>query len=149
MASPLKRVSRRATRSSAPASAVLAILGQSFFNIWVSHMVISVSKNFTSSAGSWEPGLHIFPSESVAPAASTMWIRASAFLISSKNWFPSPRPCQAPGTSPAQSINSTGTNLIPSIHMEFFGLSFTLNSLHTHGARRYPIPRFGFIVVNG
>ncbi len=130
-------------------SAVLASLGQSLFSIWANHMVISVSRNFTSSVGSWVPGLHVFPSESVAPAASTMWMRASAFLISSRNWFPSPLPCHAPGTSPAQSISSTGISRIPSRHREFLGLSRVLNSLHTQGERMYPIPRFGFMVVKG
>ena len=135
--------------SSLPDSAVLAILGQYFFSIWFIHMVISVSRNLTSYTGSWVPGLQSLPSESVAPAASTTWRRASVLLISSRNWFPSPRPSQAPGTSPATSINSTGTSLISSRHRLFLGLSCTLNSVWTHGVRRYPMPRFGLMVVKG
>ena len=149
IANPLNWDSRSESRSSLPDSAVLAILGQSFFSIWFIHMVISVSRNLMSSKGSCCPGLQSLPSESVAPAMSTTWRRASAFLISSKNWFPSPRPFQAPGTSPATSISSTGTNLIPSRHREFFGLSSTLNSVWTQGVRRYPMPRLGLMVVKG
>ena len=113
------------------------------------HIVISCSRNCTSSNGSCSPGLHTLPSESVPPEASTMWIKASAFLISSRNWFPNPLPCHAPGTRPAQSISSAGMSLIPLRHRELTGLSWTLNSLHAHGVRTYPIPLFGFIVVNG
>jgi hypothetical protein len=40
-------------------------------------------------------------------------------------------------------------NLFPFMHREFFGLSFTLNSLHTHFVLTYAIPIFGSIVVNG
>ena len=147
--SPLKRDSRREIMSSLPDSTILASLDQSFFRIWFIHMVISVSRNLTSSNGSCSPCLQIFPSQSVDPETSTIWRRASALLISSKNWFPSPRPFHAPGTSPATSINSTGTNLIPSRHREFFGLSSTLNSVWTQGVRRYPMPRLGLMVVNG
>jgi len=132
-----------------PDSTVRAILSQSRFRMLAIHMVISTSRKRASSRGSWLPGLTCFPSMSVAPAASTMWIKASALRISSKNWFPRPRPCHAPGTKPAQSISSIGISRIPSKHNELTGLSSTLNSWWTQGVRRYPTPRFGFMVVNG
>lgn len=54
------------------------------------------------------------PSASVVPLTSTTWISASACRKSSKNLFPSPRPWCAPGTSPATSSNSIGTDRRPS-----------------------------------
>ncbi len=116
-------------------SAVRATFAQSFFRIEAIHMVISFSRNWTSSSGSCSPGLQTLPSQSVPPEASTMWMRASARRISSRNWLPRPRPSQAPGTSPAMSMSSTGIRRVLSRHRLLFGLSWILNSGCTHGVR--------------
>jgi hypothetical protein len=57
----------------------------------------------------------LIPSASVVPLVSTTCISASACLKSSKNLFPRPRPSWAPGTKPATSSNSIGTERIPSV----------------------------------
>jgi len=55
------------------------------------------------------PGSTGSPSAFVAPAASTTLTMTSAFVSSSRNWLPRPRPSWAPGTRPATSSSSTGT----------------------------------------
>ncbi len=70
-------------------------------------------------------------------------------MMSSRNWFPSPLPLDAPETSPATSISFTGMSLTPFAQTEFFGLSTTPISSWTHFVLRYAIPTFGFIVVKG
>ena len=57
----------------------------------------------------------VLPSASVVPLTSTTCINASACLRSSKNLFPKPFPSCAPGTKPATSRSSIGTDLLPCI----------------------------------
>ena len=54
------------------------------------------------------------PSASVVPLTSTTCTRASACLRSSRNLFPNPFPSCAPGTNPATSRSSMGTDRFPS-----------------------------------
>jgi hypothetical protein len=56
------------------------------------------------------------PSASVVPLTSTTCIKASAWRRSSRNLLPSPLPSCAPGTRPATSNNSIGTDRRPSWH---------------------------------
>ena len=91
------------------ASALRAIFAQSFLRMVAIHMVISLRGTSRLRGGRVRLVCRCFPSQSVPPDASTTWIRASARRISSRNWFPKPRPSQAPGTMPAMSINSTGS----------------------------------------
>src|SRR3989344_8103197 len=74
---------------------------------------------------------------------------ASACLKSSKNLLPIPFPSCAPGTRPATSITSTGTNLVPPTQYPNLGLHCTPNSLSTHCTFTNANPLFGSIVVNG
>src|SRR6267378_3891333 len=74
---------------------------------------------------------------------------ASACNISSRNWFPRPRPLDAPETSPATSTSFTGMSLEPLTQTEFLGLSSTPISSCTHLVLRWAMPTLGFIVVNG
>lgn len=53
------------------------------------------------------------PSASVVPETSTTCTSASACLRSSKNLLPNPFPSCAPGTNPATSSSSIGTDLRP------------------------------------
>ncbi len=78
-----------------------------------------------------------------------MCMNASACLKSSKNWFPMPLPSCAPGTSPATSITSTGTNLFLFWHMPVLGVHCVLNSPHTQSIFTNAIPWFGLIVAKG
>ena len=73
---------------------------------------ISFSRNLTSFAGSWFPAPIGSPFSFVDPDASTTCISTSAWLRSLRNWFPRPLPSCAPGTRPATSTISTGTNLV-------------------------------------
>ena len=98
--------------------ACLAILENPFLMISLIQHSISLLRKRTSSAGSWDPGFPGTPSMSVEPLTSTTLIRASACLRSSRNWFPSPFPCQASGTRPATSRSSTGIMRVPFTHRE-------------------------------
>ena len=73
-------------------------------------MSSSISRNRMSFAGSYEPGSMGSPRSFVEPAISTTWTNASAWRKSSKNVKPMPLPRCAPGTNPATSMTSTGTN---------------------------------------
>ena len=116
--------------SKCSAPTFLISLTQFFDKIPYIHITISFSKNSKSSRGSWLPGSTGFPSKSVEPDASITLMNTLACIKSSKNLFPNPFPSCAPGTNPATSINSIGSNLFPSIHNEFLGLHVTPNSLH-------------------
>ena len=72
---------------------------------------------------------------------------ASAWLASSRNWFPSPLPSCAPGTRPATSISLIGTNRIPDIHNGL--LCSILKCLQAQVVFTYATPIFGLIVVKG
>jgi len=109
-------------------------------------LLSSFSSIFTSWTGSPEPS---FPSASVVPDASTMWMNMSACLSESRNLLPSPLPSEAPSTKPATSISSTGTNLVSPVQNPVLGLHFVLSSLHKASTLTYPIPWFGSIVANG
>ena len=102
-----------------------------------------------SSNGSWLPGSTGFPSRSVEPEASITWMKTLACIKSSKNLLPNPFPSWAPGTSPATSINSIGSNLFPSIQIELWGLQVTSNSLHGQSLITWATALFASIVVNG
>ena len=113
-------------------SASFEAFSQSRFMIPKSQRSTSFSTISTSFIGSWLPGVVFCPSRSVDPDASTTWMMASACMMSSRNWFPSPRPLDAPETSPATSISFTGMSLMPFAQTEFFGLSTTPISSWTH-----------------
>lgn len=80
---------------------------------------------------------------------STMCMNASACLKSSKNWFPFPLPWCAPGTSPATSRTSTGTNLLLFMQYPYLGLHCTPSSLSTQSILMNANALFGFIVAKG
>lgn len=113
------------------------------------HWSSSFSRNRMSSAGSYVPASMFSPFSFVAPAMSTICIKASACRKSSKNLLPIPFPSCAPGTSPATSRTSTGTNLTWLMHDPTRGLHCVLNSLSTHSTCTNANPLFGSIVVNG
>ena len=104
------------SRCSAPT--FLISLTQFLDRIPYIHMTISFSRNSKSSRGSWLPASTGFPSRSVEPDASITFINTLACIKSSKNLLPNPFPSCAPGTSPATSIISIGSNLFPSTHIE-------------------------------
>ena len=80
---------------------------------WIQR-TISPLNHSMSTLGSYP--LVFFPSASVVPDTSTTWMSASACLRSSRNLFPSPLPSCAPGTRPATSSSSIGTDRLPSWH---------------------------------
>ena len=104
--------------SKCSAPTFLMSLTQFLDNIPYIHITISFSKNSKSSNGSWLPGSTGFPSRSVEPEASITLINTLACIKSSKNLLPNPFPSCAPGTKPATSIISIGSNLFPSIQIE-------------------------------
>jgi len=87
-----------------------------------------------SETGSPEPTSAIRPLESTPPDASTTCNRASDCDAIERNWLPKPFPFHASLISPGKSINSIGIYLHPSLHLELFGVSFTLNSECTQSA---------------
>ena len=113
------------------------------------HRSNSCSTMAMSPTGSCVPGGTFLPSRSVDPEASTTWMRASACLTSSRNWFPRPFPFEAPSTRPATSTIFTGMSLVPFTHAEFLGLSVTPISLQTHWVLMWATPTLGWMVVNG
>ena len=115
----------------------------------VYHKTSSSSTSARSARGSPVPGSAIFPSLSTLPEASTTCSSASDCAATERNWFPRPLPIHAPLMSPGRSVTSMGMNLHPSSHLEFFGLSWTLNSLWTHSVTAWAIPVSGDLVVKG
>jgi len=116
---------------------VLESLSQTFLKIASYHLFNSFSNILTSAIGSPTPS---FPSRSVVPDTSTIWINISACLRSSRNLFPKPFPSDAPSTNPATSINSTGTNRFSPVQNPVRGLHFVFSSLQRDLTRTYPIP---------
>jgi len=78
------------------------------------HCTISDRSHTMSCEGSY-PRV-AFPSASVVPLTSTTCTNASACRKSSRNLFPRPFPSCAPGTNPATSRSSIGTDRRPSTH---------------------------------
>ncbi len=99
-----------------------------------------------SETGSPDPTSAIFPVESILPDASTTCSKASDCDAIERNWFPKPLPFHASLISPGKSINSIGMYLHPSLHLELFGLSFTLNSGCTHSVMAYPVEVDDFLL---
>jgi len=100
---------------------------QTFSNIEAYHLLSSFSSISTSAIGSPWPSC---PSRFVVAEMSTIWMNISACLRSSRNLLPRPFPSDAPSTSPATSIISTGTNRVSPVQNPVLGLHFVLSSLH-------------------
>ena len=100
---------------------------QTFWNICSYHLFNSSSSISTSAIGSPSPSR---PSMSVVAEMSTIWMNMSAWRNVSRNLLPRPFPSDAPFTSPATSIISTGTNLVSPVQRPVLGLHFVFSSLH-------------------
>ena len=91
----------------------------------------SSSTNWISNAGSPVPLELVYRCYLSEPEASMTCMRTSACLASSRNLLPSPLPACAPGTRPATSTSRQWMNLLPSMHTEWTGLSYTKLSTDT------------------
>lgn len=109
----------------------------------------STSRNLMSNAGSCVPGSLGSPFSVVLPLMSTTCMNASACLKSSKNLFPIPFPSWAPGTRPATSMTSTGTNRVSPLMKPVLGVLTTPSSGPASFTLTNPNPLFGSIVAKG
>jgi len=104
----------------------LVSLSQTFLKMFSYQRLSSFSSILTSSIGSPCPSC---PSRFVVAEMSTIWMNMSACRRSSRNLFPSPFPSDAPFTSPATSMISTGTNRFVPLQNPVRGLHFVLSSV--------------------